>query len=200
MATAVKIRIRRDTTANWASANPVLALGEIAADMDLHRMKVGNGTSNWSSLPWYDGDIINDFTSTRTDASLSAAKGKELWDKISTVENAVASGGTVIIDNLNSTDTNAALSANQGKELNEKITTVTSMVDNFGTFGMSYNITEFNQYSKPTKIEFVDDGVTATLVWQGGTQLKFINGSNGEKIEILYDENGRVTGRKVTKA
>ncbi len=199
MATAVKIRVRRDTTANWASSNPVLALGEIAADMDLHRMKVGNGTSTWSSLPWFDSDIINNFTSTRTDASLSAAKGKELYDKITSVENAVASGGTEIIDNTGSARTDAALSANQGRELNNKITSVTSMVDNFGTFGMSYNITEFNAYSKPTKIEFAD-GITATLLWQGGTQLKTITGSNGEKIEILYDENGRVVGRKVTKA
>ena len=77
MATAVKIRIRRDTTANWISSNPVLAIGEIAADMDLHRIKVGNGTSKWTDLAYCDGDIINVFTSDRTDAALSAAKGKE---------------------------------------------------------------------------------------------------------------------------
>ena len=91
------------------------------------------------------------------------------------------------------------MSANQGRVLDGKIKAVSDQISNFGTFGMSYNITEFNAYSKPTKIEF-EDGLIATLVWSGGTQLRTINGSNGEKIEILYDENGRVIGRKVTKA
>ena len=199
MATYVKILIRRDTTANWISNNPVLALGEIAADMDLHRIKVGNGVSAWTDLPYSDGDIIDAFTSTRTDAALSANKGRELYEKVLTVENKVTNGGTVIIDNLNSTRSDAALSANQGRELKSQIENVSSQIDNFGTFGMGYNITEFNAYSKPTKIEF-EDGLTATLIWSGGTQLRTINGSNGEKIEILYDDNGRVIGRKVTKA
>ena len=199
MATAVKIRIRRDTTANWISSNPVLAIGEIAADMDLHRIKVGNGTSKWTDLAYCDGDIINVFTSDRTDAALSAAKGKELYEKITSVENALATGGTEIIDNLLSDKSTAALSARQGKELKSQVDKVSNLVDNFGTFGMSYDITEFNQYSKPTKIVF-SDGVTATLTWFGGTQLRTITGSNGEKIEIVYDENGRVIGRKVTKS
>lgn len=44
------IQIRRDTTANWASSNPVLAQGELGYDIDLNKWKVGNSTSNWSSL------------------------------------------------------------------------------------------------------------------------------------------------------
>ena len=199
MATYVKILIRRDTTANWTSNNPVLALGEIAADMDLHRIKVGNGTSKWTDLAYCDGDIIDAFTSTRTDAAMSANRGRELWERINEVDNKVTNGGTTIIDNLTSTRTDAAMSANQGRVLDGKIKIVSDQISNFGTFGMSYNITEFNAYSKPTKIEF-EDGLTATLVWAGGTQLKTINGSNGEKIEILYNENGTVSGRKVTKA
>ena len=43
MADYVKIKIRRDTSTNWAASNPVLALGEIGADMTLHRIKVGDG-------------------------------------------------------------------------------------------------------------------------------------------------------------
>lgn len=198
MATTVKIRIRRDTTANWTSVNPVLALGEIAADMDLHRIKVGNGTSRWTDLAYCDGDIINVLTSTRTDAALSAYQGKVLKDLIDEVNSAVASGGTTIIDNLNSSRSDAALSANQGRELNSKIESVTSQIDNFGTFGMGYEITEFNEFSKPTKITF-SDGVTATLAWTGGTQLRSITGSNGERITINYDDNGRVIGRTVTR-
>lgn len=47
---AVKIRYRRDTTANWAASNPVLDAGEVGLDTDLKRIKVGDGTSAWSNL------------------------------------------------------------------------------------------------------------------------------------------------------
>lgn len=45
-----KIKLRRDTAANWASANPVLALGEPGYDTTNNELRVGNGTSAWASL------------------------------------------------------------------------------------------------------------------------------------------------------
>lgn len=199
MANYVKILIRRDTTANWASSNPVLALGEIGADMELHRLKVGNGTSKWTELPFFDSDIVDALTSTRTDAGASANQARELKAMIDNLKKQIAAGGTEIIDNLESTSKDSALSANQGRVLNGKITEVSDLVNGFGPFGMGYEIKEFNQYSKPTKIEF-EDGLTATLAWSGGTQLRTITSSTGYKQEILYDENGRVIGRKITRA
>ena len=65
-------------------------------------------------------DIINNLSSTRTDAALSAYQGKVLNDKINTLSSDIPSP-TAIIDNLNSTRNDAALSAYQGKILNDKI-------------------------------------------------------------------------------
>lgn len=45
-----KIKLRRDTATNWASANPVLALGEPGYDTTNNEIRVGNGTSAWASL------------------------------------------------------------------------------------------------------------------------------------------------------
>ena len=47
------IQIRRDTAANWTSANPTLAQGEIGIETDTEKLKVGNGTTAWSSLTYY---------------------------------------------------------------------------------------------------------------------------------------------------
>jgi len=47
---AYKIQIRRDTTANWYSVNPVLSQGELGYDLDLNIIKVGNGIDNWITL------------------------------------------------------------------------------------------------------------------------------------------------------
>ena len=74
----VHINIRRDTSAKWAANDPVLQLGEIAADMDKHGLKVGDGTHKWSELPFCTAEIINDLITGGTDKALSAEQGKVL--------------------------------------------------------------------------------------------------------------------------
>lgn len=49
------IQIRRDTGANWTTANPVLASGEIGFETDTNQIKVGNGTLTWTALPYASG-------------------------------------------------------------------------------------------------------------------------------------------------
>jgi hypothetical protein len=51
----VQIQFRRDTAANWTSANPTLAIGEIGLETDTSKWKLGNGSTAWTSLPYaYD--------------------------------------------------------------------------------------------------------------------------------------------------
>jgi hypothetical protein len=47
---ADKIQIRRDTAANWTSANPTLAQGELGYETDTDKVKVGDGSTAWTSL------------------------------------------------------------------------------------------------------------------------------------------------------
>lgn len=49
---ATLIQIRRDTQANWTANDPILASGEIAFSTDQYKIKIGDGTSNWSSLAY----------------------------------------------------------------------------------------------------------------------------------------------------
>lgn len=48
----VKIQLRRDTAANWTSANPILSAGELGLETDTGRMKVGDGASSWAVLAY----------------------------------------------------------------------------------------------------------------------------------------------------
>jgi hypothetical protein len=61
------IQIRRDTAANWTSANTVLAQGELGAETDTSKIKIGDGSTAWSSLAYLidAGDYIT-ATSTNT--------------------------------------------------------------------------------------------------------------------------------------
>lgn len=56
---AQQIQLRRDTAANWSSANPVLASGEIGFESDTGKLKIGNGSSAWSALAYFGVASIN---------------------------------------------------------------------------------------------------------------------------------------------
>ena len=49
---ADRIQLRRDTAANWATVNPVLADGEIGLEQDTGQFKLGNGVSTYTALPY----------------------------------------------------------------------------------------------------------------------------------------------------
>jgi major tropism determinant Mtd-like protein/collagen triple helix repeat protein len=51
------IQMRRGLAAEWTSANPLLAQGEIAVELDTLKWKVGDGTTNWAALPYATGPV-----------------------------------------------------------------------------------------------------------------------------------------------
>lgn len=52
---AVQIQLRRGTAAEWTSADPVLADGELGVETDTGKFKVGNGDDAWSVLTYSSG-------------------------------------------------------------------------------------------------------------------------------------------------
>ena len=59
------IQIRRDTASNWTSANPTLAQGELGIETDTSKIKVGDGSTAWSSKT-YLVDVGSYLTATST--------------------------------------------------------------------------------------------------------------------------------------
>jgi hypothetical protein len=60
-ANPTRIRVRRAASAEWNQFNPILAIGEIAYEIDTNRLKVGDGVSVWLDLPYtkIDQNSIN---------------------------------------------------------------------------------------------------------------------------------------------
>lgn len=50
------ILLRSDTSTNWLNANPILALGEAGYETNTHKLKIGNGTTNWKDLNYIAGE------------------------------------------------------------------------------------------------------------------------------------------------
>lgn len=69
-----RVLIRRDTSSNWSSVNPVLADGEIGYDTTLDRIKVGDGASGWNALPF----TTNVSLATNADNGLMSAANHAL--------------------------------------------------------------------------------------------------------------------------
>ena len=49
---STRIRLRRDTAANWTSNNPTLTTGEMGYETNTGKFKIGNNTDAWTALPY----------------------------------------------------------------------------------------------------------------------------------------------------
>lgn len=45
--------MRRDTAANWITTDPILANGEFGYETDTNRFKIGDGSTAWTSHPYW---------------------------------------------------------------------------------------------------------------------------------------------------
>ena len=52
------IIIRHDTSTQWAVNNPILTLGEYAVEDDTHRVKRGDGETEWNDLPYEEFGLV----------------------------------------------------------------------------------------------------------------------------------------------
>jgi hypothetical protein len=95
---ATRMQQRRGTAAQWTSADPILAAGEIGFETDTSKFKVGDGTNNWSDLTYFLSEDVLD--GTLDDYILSSTKGQP--DGVATLDGAgkvpVAQLGNLIAD------------------------------------------------------------------------------------------------------
>ena len=49
----VQIQLRADTAANWTAEDPVLLAAEVGLETDTKKLKVGDGTTAWTSLAYF---------------------------------------------------------------------------------------------------------------------------------------------------
>jgi hypothetical protein len=70
---SVRIQMRRGTTSEWNSADPILNEGEIGYNSTLASFKIGDGESNWSELDYYQAAA--DITPVEIGAIAATEKG-----------------------------------------------------------------------------------------------------------------------------
>jgi len=76
---ATRMQQRRGTAAQWTSADPILAAGEIGFETDTSQFKIGDGTNHWADLSYFKnledlGGTLDDYIPlTQRDAANGVA-------------------------------------------------------------------------------------------------------------------------------
>lgn len=81
-----KIQLRRGTSSAWSTANPVLSEGEPGLDTTLDKIKIGDGSTAWNSLPFYGEDIFRFDSTINGIVYYDTTRSKWLSDLIIPVE------------------------------------------------------------------------------------------------------------------
>lgn len=72
MTTQYVIQFKRKPSATWTSSNPILARGEPGFELDTFKMKIGDGTTAWNSLPYQNGLGVSGNLQNLTDVTLTS--------------------------------------------------------------------------------------------------------------------------------
>jgi trimeric autotransporter adhesin len=72
-----RIQIRRDTLANWNTVDPVLADGEIGYIKDTNNIKIGDGTTAFNSLSYFNGNLASSNLNDLADVTIVSASNGE---------------------------------------------------------------------------------------------------------------------------
>lgn len=88
MASIIQIQLRRDTAANWTTANPVLLQGEPALETDTGRLKFGDGTTAYNSLPYFDSDKTFNFVQGVADTNWAISHNLGKFPSVSVFDSA----------------------------------------------------------------------------------------------------------------
>lgn len=96
---AVQIQLRRGTASQWTTSNPLLAQGELGLELDTFKLKLGDGTTSWTSLSYYSGGAITSETDPIYTASswYTTTNNSANWDTAYTDRNKWDGGATGLV-------------------------------------------------------------------------------------------------------
>ena len=99
-ATEIKVQMqqRRDTAAGWTSADPTLLNGEIGYETDTGYIKIGDGSTAWTSLAYVHATKVSAYPLATADIADDAITGDKLANDITIAGNLTVNGTTTTVN------------------------------------------------------------------------------------------------------
>lgn len=160
--TVVKLKLRRDTSANWASKNPILSAGEPGWDVSNKRLKIGDGSTAFNALSYFS---IKEFSSGLNDQN----------DIITATLSTGKNGGQTVIGG-NAAAENLILSSTVHDTKGKIIIGNSAYNENLNYLGLG---TLFPQYG----IDFRRDGLTALNAYSLIALINSTSATSGSKAQ-----------------
>lgn len=175
---AVQIQLRNDTAANWTTENPTLAAGEVGVETDTGSVKVGDGTTAWTSLGYFGvgsayvdnvvANLVDSAPSTLDTLNELAAALSDDPDFATTITNSIAGKADISHTHAISDVTNLQAS------LDDKTDKLQPIAAKVGAYTL--------QASDNQSIITCDGTFTVTVpsgTFSGGERVDFINIGTG---------------------
>ena len=181
---------RRDTAANWTTNNPTLLGGEIGYETDTGYLKIGDGSTAWTSLGYVDGTKVSAYPL----ASADIANGAITADKLAggSIGTSQISDGSITSAKLES---NITIAGNL--TVNGTTTTVNST-----TLTVDDKNIELGSVSTPSDTtadgggSMLKGSTDQTIVWTNSTD----SWDFSEHVNIASGKEFRIAGTKVLDA
>ncbi len=167
---AAVIQVKRGSASSWTSANTVLAAGEIGFETDTKKIKVGDGSTAWTSLGYTvtDGDISG------VTAGTGLSGGGNSGGVTLSVDTAIVA---TLTGNQTLTNKTVSLTSNTLSGTTAEFNTALSDGD-FTTLSGSETLTN-KTLTSPT---INDPKLNLTLNAQTGTTYTFVLSDNGKLV------------------
>lgn len=178
-----RIQIRRDTSNNWATYNPILADGEFALETDTRKIKIGNGEQPYTGLAYQDAVIplntLLKIDTTGLNTTVNTGATQNLLDLVSLTGSGT---NTVTVANILATKYNLT----------------------GGILKLPYLPTVNNKYTNPYCNYTIDVRITGTIGGSTNTAREFdielqraSDGSIVETHNVTKTNTNDLTGRGV---
>lgn len=180
----VKMAQRRDTAANWTSANPTLLAGEIGIESNTNKIKLGTGSTAWTALGYTPWSQVSAYPLVNADIASAAAiaysklatltSGNIVLGSSANVATSTAVTGDVTISNTGVTAIAAGVIVNADINASaaiagSKIVAATTSVVGAVQLSDSTSTTSSVLAATPTAVKAAYDLAAAALPLAGGT-------------------------------
>ena len=195
--------LRRDTASNWTSNDPTLSTGELGYETDTGYLKVGDGSTAWTSLNYinkyltsnsigssvqaYDADLDTIAGLAATSGNFIVGNASNQWASVSTASAKTALGLGTLADQNTVSDSDLSGTvpiANGGTGATDAATARTNLGLAIGTDVLAYDATYLESSDIGTTVQAYDSNLTSfvstfTLPTSDGTngQVLVTNGS-----------------------